>query len=121
MVFGGLLGPGGLLLLLRLGSRASKGGTPRTNSVVEEEQLAVEDRLEYYIVILTWRARSVKEVVEEDDAKEKEKEENEERELAIGRTNTNATMPSAPAPPVTTTTRPRILYNRFNAPPTYYG
>ena len=104
----------------RKGSRASKAGTPRHNSVAEEE-LAVEDRLEYYVVLLTWRAKSAKEVEEEEAAKAKEKKENEEGELAIGptSTNTSATMPAPPAPaPVT---RPRVLYNRFNAPPTYYG
>ena len=118
--------PAGLQLQLRQGSRASKAGTtPRNNSVVgEENELAVEDRLEYYIVLLTWRARSAREVEDEDAAKAKEKEdENKEGALAIGRTssttNSSATMP-APAPPVTMT-RPRILYNRFNAPPTYYG
>ena len=107
-------------LQLRQGSRASKAGTPRNNSVAEEE-LAVEDRLDYYVVLLTWRARSAKEVEEEEAAKAKVKEESEEGELAIGRTSTNtsATMPTPPA--AAPVTRPRILYNRFNAPPTYYG
>lgn len=107
-------------LQLRQGSRASKAGTSRANSVPDqEEELAVEDRLEYYIVLMTWRARSVKEVEEEEAVKEKEKKENEEGTLTM---NTSATMPTAPAPgPPVTMTRPRILYNRFNAPPTYYG
>ncbi|KAK0513680.1 hypothetical protein JMJ35_003402 [Cladonia borealis] len=105
----------------RKGSRSSKaGGTPRNNSVVGEEELAVEDRLEYYVVLLTYRARSAKEVEEEDAATAKEKEGNEEAmELAIGRssTNTSATVPTPPPPVI----RPRVLYNRLNAPPTYYG
>ena len=115
--------PAGLQLQLRQGSRTSKSGsTPRNNSIPQEdEELAVEDRLEYYTVLLTWRARSTKEVEEQDDAakeaKEKEDNENEnerEGELAMGRisSHTSATAPM---------TRPRILYNRFTAPPTYYG
>ena len=122
----------GLQLQLRQGSRASKSGTtPRNNSVPVEEELAVEDRLEYYTVLLTWRARSAKAVEEEDEdaakTKEKENENDEEREWGISRTsstmmNTTTTMPPPPpAPPPVTMTRPRILYNRFNAPPTYYG
>ena len=112
----------GLQLQLRQGSRASKSGTtPRNNSVPaeEENELAVEDRLEYYTVLLTWRARSAKEIEDEDAAKAKEKEdENKEGELAMGRTS-STTISSATVPPPMT--RPRILYNRFNAPPTYYG
>ena len=110
----------------RKGSRSSKaGGTPRNGSVVGEEELAVEDRLEYYVVLLTYRARSAKEVEEEDAAttKERMKENEEATELALGRssTNTSATVP-APAPPVAAPVmRQRVLYNRFNAPPTYYG
>ena len=109
----------------RKGSRASKAGTtPRNNSVAAEEELALEDRLEYYVVLLTWRAKSAKEVEEEDAAKAEEKEDNEEAELAIGRSssrNTSATVP-APLPPVAAPVmRQRVLYNRFNAPPTYYG
>ena len=104
----------------RKGSRASKAGTPRNNSVAEEE-LAVEDRLEYYVVLLTWRAKSAEEVEAEEAANVKEKKENEEGELAIGRSSTN-TRTTVPAPPVAApVTRPRVLYNRFNAPPTYYG
>lgn len=106
----------------RKGSRASKTGTPRNNSLAAEEELAVEDRLEYYVVLLTWRAKPAKEVEEEDAATAKEKKENEEAELAIGRssTNTSATVP-APPPVAAPVIRPRVLYNRFNAPPTYYG
>ena len=112
-------------LQLRQGSRASLSlfaSTPRSNSEVEE--LAPEDSLVYYVVLLTWRARAAPAVKAEDAAKAEEEKTSEDA-VEPRTTNSSASADNAPAaaPPAAAAqpTRPSPLFNRFNAPPTYYG
>ena len=100
--------------------------TPRSNS--EAEELAPEDSLDYYVVLLTWRARAASEVEAEEAAREEAAEEaakQEAADTAFEPTTTNRSGSTGNAPPTPVAaapaTRPRPLFNRFNAPPTYYG
>lgn len=97
-------------LQLRQGSSASfKPFRSTPKEKVEVEELAPEDCLKYYIVILTWRAQPAP----ADDAQLEG-----EDELATTTTNSSASATAAPAAPVAA---PRTSYNRYNAVPTYYG
>ncbi|KAL2045360.1 hypothetical protein ABVK25_012176 [Lepraria finkii] len=92
--------------------------TPRSNS--ETEELAPEDSLDYYVVLLTWRARAASEV----EAEEAAREDAADTAFApITTTNRSGSTGNAPPTPAAAApaTRPRPLFNRFNAPPTYYG
>ena len=72
---------------------------------LKSELLAPDDKLEYYVVTMTWRAQPVSE--EEDLVEEGE------RDHVTGKTESNGNN-TASAPP-------RMLYNRINAVPTFYG
>ena len=99
---------------LRQGSTAGFSpfkSTPRSDT--ESEELGLEDTLDYYVVLLTWRAQS--------------KFEHDNFLTAVDTMPTSstatkttpATTNTAVAPP--TTPAPRGTYNRLNAIPTYYG
>ena len=99
--------------------------TPRSNS--ETEDLGLEDFLYYYVVLLTYRARPASELAAEDAAKEEEAAEAARQEAAdtafetATRSSTISAGDAATAAPAAPAARPRALFNRFNAPPTYYG
>lgn len=101
-------------LQLRQGSTASFSpfrSTPRSDA--ESEELGPGDTLDYYVVLLTWRAQSNS---EHDDVPTAA------GTMLTSSTATNttpATTSTAVAPP--TTAAPRGTYNRLNNIPTYYG
>ena len=99
-------------LQLRQGSTASFSPFKSTSrSDGDSEELGPEDIIDYYVVLLKWRARTTS---EHDDATatamDMELSSAENTELALANT--------AVAPPGTATPR---SYHRLNAIPTYYG
>ena len=98
-------------LQLRQGSTAGFSpfkSTPRSDT--ESEDLGLEDILDYYVVLLTWRAQSKFEhdnILTAADT------------MPTSSNTTSAITNTAVAPP--TTPAPRGTYNRLNAIPTYYG
>lgn len=96
---------------LRQGSTAGFSpfkSTPRSD--IESEELGLEDTLDYYVVLLTWRAQSK---FEHDNILTAA------NPMPTSSNTTPATTNTAVAPP--TTPAPRGTYNRLNAIPTYYG
>ncbi len=82
--------------------------TPRSDT--ESEELGLEDTLDYYVVLLTWRAQSK---FEHDNTLTVADTMPTSSNTIPATTNTEVAPPTTPAP--------RGTYNRLNAIPTYYG
>ena len=99
---------------LRQGSTASFSPFKSTlRSDTETAELGPDDTLDYYVVLLTWRAQTKSEYDDVPTVADAM------RTSSAATTTIAATTNTAVAPPRTTT--PRGTYNRSNAIPTYYG
>ena len=80
---------------------------------LENAELTPEDLLNYYVVLLTWRARDAPKAEESEDRREDESV----SVLSTSDGSTNASIAATPPP----ATVPRASFNRRNAVPTFYG
>lgn len=97
-------------LQLRQGSTASFSPFKSTSrSDTESEELGPGDTLDYYVVLLTWRAQPKS---EHDDVPAA-------ATAADAMPTSSTTTNTGVAPP--TMAAPRATFNRLNAIPTYYG